>query len=105
MREADLMFSRRRFLLTSLKASAGVAAGLIVGPEVFEILDRMGPRRLMVSVQREASLNELLKELYGNVYLALPYRGPMLRNIADADFTGRKWLFAMEKPTNVVERG
>lgn len=44
MREADLQMSRRRFLVTS----AGVSAALVVGPDVFDMLDRMGPRRLMV---------------------------------------------------------
>lgn len=49
MTEADLMFSRRRFLFTSLKATAGIGAGLILGPDVFDLLDRMGPRRLLVN--------------------------------------------------------
>jgi hypothetical protein len=49
MRESDLMYSRRRFLLTSVKASAAVGAGLILGPDVFEYLDKLGPRRLLVN--------------------------------------------------------
>lgn len=49
MRESDLMYSRRRFLLTSVRASTAVAGALILGPEVFEALDRMGPRRLIVA--------------------------------------------------------
>lgn len=44
MRESDLQMSRRRFLVTS----AGVSAALLVGPDVFDMLDRMGPRRLFV---------------------------------------------------------
>ena len=48
MREADLTLSRRNFLLTSVKAAGVVAGGLVVGPEVFEMLDQLGPRRLLV---------------------------------------------------------
>lgn len=48
MRESDWQMSRRRFLLTTAKAAGAVAAGLTLGPEVFEWLDRNGPRRVLV---------------------------------------------------------
>jgi hypothetical protein len=91
MREADLMLSRRRFLIMSLKASAGVAAGLIVGPEVFEALDRLGPRRLMVpGAIPEKTLRQLLKEVYGGTYLQMyPLNSPIFAKFTKHDST--KW--------------
>jgi hypothetical protein len=49
MRDADLSLSRRNFLLTTAKAAGIATTGLIVGPAVFEWLDRMAPRRLLVN--------------------------------------------------------
>jgi hypothetical protein len=73
MREADLTMSRRRFLVTSLKASAGVGVGLIVGPEVFDMLDRIGPRRLMVpgTPYRRQTIDSVLPKILAAGILAL----------------------------------
>jgi hypothetical protein len=64
MREADLM-SRRAFLLTTGKATAGIAAGLVLGPDVFDYLDRLGPRRLLVNGMAPVNVYDVFaKELH-----------------------------------------